>query len=166
MGVRVTRRALRASIHRVSHDSTVEHQRRVVRRWVYSVPQPNAVWHIVGHHKLIRWRFVIHAAMDGFSWTITYIRCADNNHACTVLQLFSESVTQFGLLEHVGSDDGGENVGVWRFMIATHDGDESCVITGSSVHNKRVEILWWDVHCCVGAVFYNTFRREVEPRFK
>jgi len=158
MGVRVTRRALRASIHRVDHDGTVERQRHVVRRRVYSVPHPNAVWHIDGHHKLIRWRFVIHAAIDGFSRTITYIRCADNNRACTVLQLFSESVRQFGLPEHVRSDDGGENVGVWRFMIATHDGDESCVITGSSVHNERVERLWRDVHRCVGAVFYDIFQ--------
>ena len=39
MGIRVTRRALRASIHRDDHDRVVERQRHVVRRREYSVPQ-------------------------------------------------------------------------------------------------------------------------------
>ena len=158
LGIRVTRSALRASIHRVDHDGAVERRRHVVRRRVYSVPHPNAVWHIDGHHKLIKWRFVIHAAIDGFSRTITYIKCADNNRAATVLQFFSQSVTQFGLPDQIRSDNGGENIGVWRFMICTHDGDESCVITGSSVHNERVERLWRDVHRCIVAVFADVFR--------
>ena len=83
MGIRVTRSALRSSIHRVDHGGTVERQKRVVGRRVYSVAHPNAVWHIDGHHKLIRWRFVIHAAIDGFSRSITYVKCADNNRAPT-----------------------------------------------------------------------------------
>ena len=36
-------------------------------------------------------------------------------------------------------DHGGENVDVWRCMVAFHNGDVSSVITGSSVHNERVE---------------------------
>ncbi len=31
-------------------------------------------------------------------------------------------------------------------MIAAHNNDYSCVITGSSVHNERVERLWRDFH--------------------
>ena len=156
--IRVTRSALNASIHCVDHGGTVERWRHVVHRRVYSVAHPNALWHIDGQHKLIRWRFVIHAAVDGFSRTITYIKCADNNRAPTVLQLFSESVAQFGLPDQVRSDDGGENVGVWRYMISTHEGDETCVITGSSVHNERVERLWRDVHRCIVAVFSDIFQ--------
>ena len=158
MGIRVARNALRASIHRVDHDGAVERQLHVVRRRVYSVPHPNAMWHIDGHHKLIRWRFVIHAAIDGFSRTIIYAKCADNNRARTVLQYFSYGVTQFGLPDKVRSDHGGENVGVWRFMIANHNRDNTCVITGSSVHNERIERLWHDVHRCVVSPFSDTFR--------
>ena len=65
MGMRVARSALRASIHRVDHDGAVERQLHVVHRRVYSVHHPNAMWHIDGHHKLIRRHFVIHAAIDG-----------------------------------------------------------------------------------------------------
>ena len=44
------------------HDGAVECQIHVVRCRVYSVLHRND-----GHHKLIRWQFVIHAAIDGFS---------------------------------------------------------------------------------------------------
>ena len=157
-GIRVPRRMLRASIHRVDHDSVVARQHSVVRRRVYSVPHPNYLWHMDGHHKLIRWRFVIHGAVDGYSRTIVYLKCADNNRAPTVLDYFREGVARFGLPEFVRSDHGGENIGVWRYMIATHSNDQSRVITGSSVHNERIERMWQDVHRCVARTFGDTFR--------
>ena len=39
---------------------------------------------------------------------------------------------------------GGENVDVWRCMIEAHS-TEIAVITGSSVHNERIERLRRDV---------------------
>ena len=33
----------------------------------YHVPWPNALWHIDGHHKLIKWGIVIHGVADGYS---------------------------------------------------------------------------------------------------
>ena len=56
----------------------------------------------------------------------------------------------------VRSDHGGENVDVWRYMIANHENDYSCVITGSSVHNERIERLWRDVHRCVASIMKST----------
>ena len=82
LGIRVTRAKLRASIHHV-HDNTVAWRSRTVKRRVYAVSCPNALWHVDTHHKLIRWRFVIHAGIDGFSRTIVYAKCADNNRAVT-----------------------------------------------------------------------------------
>ena len=49
-------------------------------------------------------------------------------------------------------------VAVWRYMIATHNLDYSCVVTGSSVHNERVDRLWRDVHRCIASDFADTFR--------
>ena len=40
---------------------------QVVYSRKYSVPRPNALWHIDGHHKLIHWRLVLHACKDGYS---------------------------------------------------------------------------------------------------
>lgn len=158
-GIRVTRQAVRNSIHRVDHLNVVKRRRSVIKRRIYSVPHPNYIWHIDGHHKLIRWRFVIHGSIDGFSRTITYLGCSDNNRSQTVLGLFHDAVNQFGLPHQVRSDHGGENVAVWRNMIAAHNHDFSCVLTGSSVHNQRVERLWRDVRRCVVSTFADTFRK-------
>lgn len=53
-GIRVPRQMLCASILRVDHDNVVAHQHSVVRRPVYSVPRPYYLWHMDGHHKIIR----------------------------------------------------------------------------------------------------------------
>lgn len=156
-GVRIPRQVLRESIHRVDHANVVARRHSVVRRRVYAVPHPNYIWHIDGHHKLIRWRFVIHGAVDGFSRTITYLQCANNNRAPTVLDFFREGVSHFGLPDSVRSDHGGENIGVWRYMIVTHNNDHSCILTGSSVHNERIERMWRDVHRCVVSTFSDMF---------
>ena len=156
LGIRVPR-SQRESIHRVDHHGTELRQLHTVKRHQYSVESPNAVWHIDAHHKLIRLRFVVHAAIDGFSRVIPYIKCADNNRASTVLDVFCNGVTQFGLPERVRSDHGGENIHVWRYMLDTHNGDHQCVITGCSTHNERLERLWRDVHRSLSH-FQDTFR--------
>ena len=53
----------------------------------YSVPRPNSLWHLHGHHFLIRWDLVIHGCIDGFSQRITFLRC-NNNPSQTVSELF------------------------------------------------------------------------------
>ncbi|KAK7105549.1 hypothetical protein V1264_016914 [Littorina saxatilis] len=43
----------------------------IVRR-TYRVEHPNALWHVDGNHKLIRWSIVIHGGIDGFSRTVFF----------------------------------------------------------------------------------------------
>ena len=157
LGIHVPRARLRASIHRVDPINTALRRSIVVRRRVYHVSGPNAVWHIDGNHQLIIWRMVIHGSVDGYSQTIVYLKCAQNNRADTVMVAFNEAVDEYGLPERVRSDLGGENVEVWRFMIEQHS-SESSVITGSSTHNERIERLWRDVTRSVGSYFYATFQ--------
>ena len=54
----VPRARLRASIHRVDPYNTAVRRSVTVRRRTYYSEGPNAVWHVDGHHKLIRWRLV------------------------------------------------------------------------------------------------------------
>ena len=53
---------------------------RCIHRRQYSVPHPNAVWHIDGNMALIRWGLTVHAGVDGYSRLIT------NNSSSTVLR--------------------------------------------------------------------------------
>ena len=156
-GIYVPRVRMRASIHRVDPINTALRRSVTVRRRVYYAEGPNSVWHIDGHHKLIRWRFVTHGGIDGYSRTVVYLQCEDNNRASTVYSSFRAAVHVHGLPEKVRSDLGGENTEVWRFMVDQH-ASTSCVVTGSSTHNERIERLWRDVFRCVGILFYETFQ--------
>ena len=98
-----------------------------------------------GHHQLIKWRFVTHGGIDGYSRTVVFLRCSDDNQASTVLCLFADAVETHGLPSRVRTDLGGENVEVWRYMVEQH-ASSNAVFTGASTHNERIERLWRDVH--------------------
>ena len=137
-GIRVQRAKLRESIHRIDPLGISERRSVAVRRRAYHVKGPNEVWHIDGHHKLIKWRLVTHGGIDGYSLLITYLRCSSNNRADTVLVIFRSGVDTFGLPKKVGSDHGGKNIEVWSTMMEEH-GTDKCIIVGSSTHNERIE---------------------------
>lgn len=66
MGFQVQRARIRQSVARNDPIRQNFHWHQVLSRTSYSVPCPNALWHIDGHHCLIRWRLVIHGGIDGF----------------------------------------------------------------------------------------------------
>ncbi len=71
------------------------------------MPSANSLWHIDGHHKLIRWRFVIHGGVDGYSRLMVYLRCSMNNKSATVMTEFSDATRKYGVPSKVRSDKGG-----------------------------------------------------------
>jgi len=156
LGIIVPRSRLRSSIQRVDPENTAIRRSVTVRRRVYHVAGPNVVWHVDGNHKLIRWRFVIHGAIDGFSRLVVFLKCSNNNRATTMFNHFTSAVDIHGLPTRIRTDLGGENVEIWRYMIEQHN-SLSSVVTGSSTHNERIERLWRDVFRCVGSIFYGTF---------
>lgn len=137
-GIHVQRSKVRKAIHDLDPSVTTR-KRPAIQRRVYSVPYPNYLWHLDGNHKLIRWRFVVHHCIDGFSRLITFCRCSTNNKAETVLSSYNEAVRKYGRPRRIRSDHGGENVLVWRDMNSAWGEDARPVIVGSSVHNQRIE---------------------------
>lgn len=70
-GLRVQKRRVTASIHRVDGLGHALHQRKTIQRRKYTVSCPNALWHVDGHHKLILWGIVIHGFVDGYCRTVS-----------------------------------------------------------------------------------------------
>ena len=75
-GINVQRRRLRSSVQRLNPRNGITRWQQALSRRSYHVPGPNSLWHIDGHHSLIRWRFVVHGCIDGFSRMIIYLHCA------------------------------------------------------------------------------------------
>ena len=124
---------------------------------VLSTNSQLSLWHIDSPHKLIRYRFVVHVCVDGYSRLIIYVHCANNNEADTVLELFLDGISEYGLPTRVRSDHGLENVGVARYMLENGRAGTTSMITGSSVHNCRVERTHRDVYAAVLGFFAKTF---------
>lgn len=150
----VQRSRLRLSIFQVSGSLPLS---QPICRRTYSVGGPNALWHLDGNHKLIRWRLVIHGGTDGYSRLITYLKCSNNNRSDTVLDSFVQATQMFGVPSRVRSDNGGENVKVWDFMEHHRGSGRNSYITGKSVHNTRIERLWRDVYTSVSSSFVSVF---------
>ena len=71
------------------------------------------------------------------------------------MQHFLKAVHQYGLPSCVRSDQGRENQLVTQHMLECRGSECRSMITGSSVHNQRIERLWGDMYRCV--VFYQLF---------
>ena len=134
-GVIVQRRRLRESVART--DPIRRHVRwhQVVTRWTYSVQRSNNLWHIDGHHSLIRWRMVVHGGTDRYFRVIVYLQCATNKQSLTVYRLFKQATQQYGIPSRVRSDKGGENILVCQYMVTVRGTNRGSHIAGSSVHN-------------------------------
>lgn len=100
---------------------------------------------------------VVHAAIDGFSRTVLFIKCSTNNRADTVYRLFLKAVSQYGLPSRLRVDQGGENTLIARHMLRYRGTGRRSVLVGSSVHNQRIERLWRDSHRCVTSLYHGLF---------
>lgn len=164
-GLRIQQQRIAASLVRVDPEGSRIRWACLVKRRKYSVPGPNSLWHIDGHHSLINWGFVIHGAIDGFSRMIVFLKCSTNNKKETVHNLFMASVDTFGIPSRVRTDRGGENVLVWDEMVRLRGPNRGSFLAGSSTHNQRIERLWRDVWMYICHEFYYLFQAmEVEGK--
>ena len=106
IGLHVQQRRVSKALVRVGPINSRLRWACLVQKRKYSVPEPNSLWHIDGHHSLIQWGFVIHGAIDGHSRLIVYLRCVTNNKRETVLELFDTAINQYGVPSRLRSNKG------------------------------------------------------------
>ena len=105
-----------------------------------------------------------HAGIDGYSRMVLYMKCSNNNKSSTVYNYFLQATRCYGLPSHVRSDQGQENCMVARRMLEFRGLNCRSMITGSSVHNQRIERLWRDMHPSVTKLYYRLFYYMEELR--
>ncbi|KAK7000661.1 hypothetical protein R3P38DRAFT_3616554 [Favolaschia claudopus] len=125
-GLKVQKERVRKSLCRIDGLGQVLRKHAIARRDYYA-PRPNAVWHMDGHHKMIRW---------GDS---------NNNRASTVLRYFLEAVQIWGAPSRMRGDRGGENIEVSVWMIRYRGPNRGSFLWGTSTRNTRIERLWVEV---------------------
>lgn len=133
-------------LRRVDPVGTALRWRLVIHRRKYNVPTPNSLWHFDSAHKLIRWKPVVHVCFNGFSRLLTYCKCCNNGKAETVFQFFKESTQKYGVPSRARCNCGLQNLLVGQFMVEQRGLDRGSIISGSSVHNCRVERTHRDVY--------------------
>ncbi|KAG8895515.1 hypothetical protein FRB99_000503 [Tulasnella sp. 403] len=151
-----SRKRISASLARVDPVRRVFDRVRIKRR-VYSVPGPQALWHHDGQHGLIRWGVVMHGFIDGHSRLVTGLRASNNNYASTVLDVFLHAVNLWGVPSRLRGDHGVENIQVAAYMEMHRGVRRGSYIWGRSVHNVRIERLWVDVTTQFGAKWHSFF---------
>lgn len=105
---------------------------------------------------------VSHWCGVGFSQTIIYLQCLNNNGASSVLELFCTGVQRFGLPLKVHCDRGNlcvlhatENTEVARYMLERRGSNWGSVSTGWSVNNQQIERFWAELNRVVSSHFSN-----------
>jgi hypothetical protein len=115
-GLKVQHKRVMMSLKRIDGLGRILRHRQVTQRRTYTAKRPNAIWHVDGHHKLIRWGIVIHGFIDGYC-QITALHASSNNRAITVLELLLHGIDEFGHPSRLRGDRGSENVYIAVYMI-------------------------------------------------
>lgn len=146
LGYHVPRWRVRESLQRVDPVGCENRRMKKIERRAYESAGPMHVWHIDGHHKMIKYNMVTMGCVDGYSKACIYMRTVNNNRADTALDIFKGAVNTFGIPSRVRGDRGGENVRIAEFIIQHRGLNRASYIAGSSKFNTRIERMWRELH--------------------
>ena len=137
-------------IRELDPDGVEKRKKKRLKRRIYSVPGPDAMWHIDGYDKLKPFGFSIHGCVDGYSRRIMWLEVGTTNKCPEVIAYnFIQTVKQInGLPTRIRSDDGTENSMIEAMQICLrsdhHDEFKGCgsFCIGTSPANQKIECFW------------------------
>ena len=139
--------SVRLALKSIDPDGVTRRSKHRLKRRKYINCGPNHIWNIDGNDKLKPFGFCIHAAIDGFSRKILWLKVNyTNKDPLVVCQYYLDAITKLGALpKKVRVDRGTENVdicSVQTFLKRNHADSLSCSSSfqyGKSVSNQRIE---------------------------
>jgi hypothetical protein len=78
-GIRIQKERVRLSLKRIDGLGQAVCNHEAIDQCKYKVPRSNYLWHMDGHHKLIRWGIVAHGFVDGHCRTVC-VKYLDEPH--------------------------------------------------------------------------------------
>lgn len=114
-----------------------------LRRRVYHIAGPNAVWHGDGYDKLKPYGFPIHGCIDGWSRKVLWLVVThSNNYPDNIASSYLDAVEQNGGCRvELDTDLGTENGTIAAIQAFFRD-DEHAHCFVSSPRNQRIEGYW------------------------
>jgi hypothetical protein len=73
---------------------------------------------------------------------VTGLKASTDNQASTVLAMFMEAISDYGIPSRLRGDRGGENRDVSILMILLRGPNRASFMWGSSTFNTRIERMW------------------------
>lgn len=148
-------------------------KKRRLRRRVYSVPGPNAVWHIDGYDKLSRYGITIHGCVDGFSRQIIWLNAGvSHKNPNIIATYYIESIWKQHVPTKVTRRLRNRERPCWDYTKNSprrnhrdeYAGNRS-FLYGKSTQNQRIECLWGMVRRQGMQYWINFFQELAESGF-
>jgi hypothetical protein len=76
---------------------------------------------------------------------VTGLKASTDNQASTVLAMFMEAISDYGIPSRLRGDRGGENRDVSILMILLRGPNRASFMWGSSTFNTRIERMWLEI---------------------
>lgn len=143
--LRLPRQLVRDVLHAMQPGHMRRREVRLLFRGQYDVIEPMVLWHMDSYDKLAKWKFRIHGGIDGASHYVLWCEVATDKLATTIFKGYKAAVDLYGHPIRIRSDYAAEHNLVREDQERARPEVVKPFLTGSSVHNQRIEHFWGQV---------------------